>query len=119
MNQIRVLIADDHAMVRKGVEMIIGTEPTIQVVGEAKALEMILLGDMISADRAMAVNLVSRVFPRKEFFSRVMIFVKTLLSARKEAIEKVLMLAAMSRTANEEENILKAAESFTQLISKS
>ena len=36
MNQIRVLIADDHAVVRKGIQMIIGTEPTIQVVGEAK-----------------------------------------------------------------------------------
>jgi len=48
-----------------------------------------------------------------------MIFVKTLLTARKAAIEKVLTLAAMSRTANEEENIQMAAESFTQLISKS
>ena len=36
MNQIRVLIADDHAVVRKGIQMIIGTEPTIQLVGEAK-----------------------------------------------------------------------------------
>jgi len=91
----------------------------IQVMGEAKALEMILLGDMISASRALEVNLVNRVFPKKEFFNKVMIFVKTLLTARKAAIEKVLMLAAMSRTANEEENIQMAAESFTQLISKS
>ena len=36
MNQIRVLIADDHAVVRKGIQMIIGTEPAIQLVGEAK-----------------------------------------------------------------------------------
>jgi enoyl-CoA hydratase/carnithine racemase len=91
----------------------------IQVVGEAKAVEMILLGDMISASRALELNLVSRIFPKKEFFSKVLIFVRTLLTARKEAIEKVLMLAAMSRTANEEENILEAAESFTRLISKS
>jgi enoyl-CoA hydratase/carnithine racemase len=90
----------------------------IQVMGEAKALEMILLGDMISASRALELNLVNRIFPKKEFITKVMIFVKTLLSARKEAIERVLTLAALARTANEEENILKAAESFTQLISE-
>jgi enoyl-CoA hydratase/carnithine racemase len=90
----------------------------IQVMGEAKALEMILLGDMISATRALELNLVNRIFPKKEFIAKVMIFVKTLLTARREAIERVLTLAALARTANEEENILKASESFTQLISE-
>jgi len=34
--QIRVLIVDDHVVVRKGLQMIANTEPTIKVVGEAK-----------------------------------------------------------------------------------
>jgi enoyl-CoA hydratase/carnithine racemase len=96
-----------------------GIQRLIRVVGEAKALEMILLGDMISASRALELNLVSRVFPKKDFFPKVRIFVRTLLSARKEAIEEVLRLADLSRSGNEEENVLKAAESFTRLISKS
>jgi enoyl-CoA hydratase/carnithine racemase len=88
------------------------------VVGEAKALEMILLGDMVSASRALELNLVSRVFPKKDFFTKVLIFVRTLLTARKEALEEVLKLAALSRAEDEEHNVLKAAESFMQLISK-
>lgn len=36
MKQIRVLIVDDHAVVRLGIQMMINTEPTIKVVGEAK-----------------------------------------------------------------------------------
>lgn len=36
MKQIRVLIVDDHAVVRIGIQMMISTEPTIKVVGEAK-----------------------------------------------------------------------------------
>lgn len=36
MKQIRVLIADDHEVVRQGIRMIVSTEPAIQVVGEAK-----------------------------------------------------------------------------------
>ena len=36
MRPIRVLVADDHAVVRKGLQMILSTEPAIQLVGEAK-----------------------------------------------------------------------------------
>lgn len=36
MKRIRVLVVDDHTVVRKGIEMLVGTEPTIQIIGEAK-----------------------------------------------------------------------------------
>jgi DNA-binding NarL/FixJ family response regulator len=35
MNRIRVLIVDDHSVVRKGIEMLLSTEPSIHIVGEA------------------------------------------------------------------------------------
>jgi enoyl-CoA hydratase len=91
----------------------------IRVVGEAKALELILLGDMINASRALDLNLVSRVFPKIDFLDKVSMFVRTVLTARKDAIEEVLKLTAESRSLNEEENIAKASESFVRLISKS
>ena len=36
MNPTRVLIADCHVIVRKGLRMLLGTDPSIQVVGEAE-----------------------------------------------------------------------------------
>ena len=35
MHRIRVLIVDDHSVVRKGIEMLLTTEPSIKIVGEA------------------------------------------------------------------------------------
>lgn len=95
-----------------------GIQRLIRVVGEAKALEMILLGDMISAARAYELNLVSRVFPRKDFYAKVLIFVRTIISANKKAMAEVLRLTALSRADREEENVSRAAESFARLISQ-
>ncbi len=36
MEKIRVLIVDDHTVVRQGIRMIASTEPVIEIVGEAK-----------------------------------------------------------------------------------
>jgi enoyl-CoA hydratase/carnithine racemase len=94
-----------------------GIQRMARVVGESKALEMILLGDIISAERALGMNLVSRVFPQKEFLSNTLLFVKTLLLTRREALEEVLKLVALSRTQDEDRSISRAAESFIRLIS--
>lgn len=94
-----------------------GIQRLIGVVGAAKALEMILLGDIISAARAYEVNLVSRVYPKKNFVYHALLFTKTLLSAPKGAIEEALKLVYMSRHEDEQTNIDKAAESFMRLMS--
>jgi len=51
MARIRVLVADDHAIVREGVRMILAREPDIEVVAEA-------------ADGAQALDLVARFSPQ-------------------------------------------------------
>jgi DNA-binding NarL/FixJ family response regulator len=35
-DQIRILIVDDHAVVRKGLAMVLRLEPDLEVVGEAE-----------------------------------------------------------------------------------
>ncbi len=59
MNKIRVLIADDHAVVRSGLRQLMGDQPDLEVVGEAgdgrEALEKVktLKPDVIVLDIAM------------------------------------------------------------------
>ena len=35
LTMLRILLADDHAMVRKGFRLILETQPDMQIVGEA------------------------------------------------------------------------------------
>ena len=59
MREIRVIIADDHAVVRAGLAALLGTEPDIAVVGQAKngieafALARALKPDVIIMDLRM------------------------------------------------------------------
>jgi NarL family two-component system response regulator LiaR len=48
---IRVLIADDHAILRKGIRVLLGTEPDMEVVGEAgDGLETVALARELHPD---------------------------------------------------------------------
>ena len=58
---IRILICDDHAVVREGLRALIGTEPGMEIVGEASDGEQ-----AIEAVRALRpdVTLLDMVMPR-------------------------------------------------------
>ncbi len=94
-----------------------GIERLISVVGTAKALEMILLGDMVSSEEALKLGLVSRVFPKKDFLAHVLRFVKTMVAARSEAIAEVLRLTGLNRRHGEDERIRAAAHGFLKMLS--
>jgi NarL family two-component system response regulator LiaR len=60
---IRVLIADDHAVVREGLRALIGTEPGMEVVGEAQdGVEAVLKARSLQPD----VILLDLVMPRQD-----------------------------------------------------
>ncbi|WP_448382546.1 enoyl-CoA hydratase/isomerase family protein [Desulfosoma sp.] len=87
----------------------------IRVVGEPKALEMILMGDLVSAQTAKEIHLVNRVFPKKDFLSAVGLWVKTLLGAPQACIGHVLDLVAQTRARDEAQWIASAAERFLEM----
>ncbi len=95
-----------------------GIQRLCRVVGEAKALEMILLGDIISAQHALEINLVGRVLPKNDFLVKVLVIVKTILSAPQDAISEVLDIVGRSRQEQEERNIVETAERFARLVAK-
>ncbi|RKS80093.1 DNA-binding NarL/FixJ family response regulator [Motilibacter peucedani] len=61
MNGVRVLLVDDHALVRSGLESLMGAEPDLDVVGSAsdgaQALELVvsLAPDVVLMDLSMPV----------------------------------------------------------------
>lgn len=71
-----------------------GTQRLLRLVGRGRALEMILLGNMITAVDAMAIGLVNTVFPQDEFNDAVGIVAKAL--AAKSALTLRLALQAVN-----------------------
>ncbi len=63
MNAIRILIADDHAIVREGLRTLIASEPGMELVGEAAdGIEAVSLAQSLKPD----VVLMDLVMPRKD-----------------------------------------------------
>lgn len=88
-----------------------------RLVGSTKALELVALGDLITAEEALRLNVVSRVFPQDGFAERVAAFVKALSAANPRVMREVLRLTACSLSQGEDDNIRQAADSFVELWS--
>jgi enoyl-CoA hydratase len=71
-----------------------GTQRLPRLVGTGRAMEMILLGNMIDAVDAMAIGLVNKVYPAEEFADAVMIVAKAL--AGKSALTTRVALKAVT-----------------------
>ena len=51
MKRIRILLADDHAVVRQGFKMILGAQPDMEIVGEAgNGREAVELAEQLQPD---------------------------------------------------------------------
>jgi NarL family two-component system response regulator LiaR len=76
---IRVLIADDHAIVREGLRWLIATEPGIELVGEAKdGVEAVRQAQALAPD----VILMDLLMPRKDGIEAIEEIKRTMPQAR-------------------------------------
>lgn len=85
------------------------------LIGKAKALEMAALGDLITAEEALRLGVVNRVFPREKFNDYVNSFISALLMADRQVILELIRLALCSTAIGEEDNIRQGMESFNRL----
>ncbi|MFY9269557.1 MAG: enoyl-CoA hydratase [Candidatus Manganitrophaceae bacterium] len=67
-----------------------GTQRLPRLVGKAKAIEMILTGDMINAQEAKALGLVNKVVPEGEVLKQAVGLAKKIASKGRKAIEGAL-----------------------------
>ena len=89
-----------------------------KLVGTSKTLELTALGDLIDAEAARQLNVVSRVFPGDRFAEHAESFVDALAVADQRAIQHLITLAASADTLGAEDNIRAGCVSFVDMASR-
>ncbi|MEW5803999.1 MAG: enoyl-CoA hydratase/isomerase family protein [bacterium] len=92
-----------------------GIHRLAHVVGQAKAFEMIGLGDVISASEGLRIGLVNRVLPKGGFMPAALAIAKTLLMVDQYRMREVMQLLRDARVNNEQENIQAIIDSFVNV----
>ncbi len=86
-----------------------------RLVGSAKALELVALGDLLQAGDAERMGVVSRVYPAEAFADGVTSFVRALAQADRRVVRHLLRLADGADAGSAADNIRAAEESFVEL----
>jgi len=67
-----------------------GTQRLARVINSTRALEMILTGDMISADEAFRIGLVNKIYPQAELLNKTLELAEKIASKGQQAIRFAL-----------------------------
>ncbi|MBK9097760.1 MAG: enoyl-CoA hydratase/isomerase family protein [bacterium] len=67
-----------------------GTQRLARIVNSARALEMILTGDMITSDEALRIGLVNKVYPQADLLSKTLELADKIASKGQQAIRFAL-----------------------------
>jgi len=91
-----------------------GVDRLVRLVGRAKAVELVALGDMITADEAHRVGLVNRLLPRDGFLEAVLSFARAILAVDQALIREVIRLCELSTTKGQQDCIAEAIQSIVR-----
>jgi len=92
-----------------------GTQMLPRLVGIAKANELILLGESISAAEALRLNLVNRVVPRSEVLSTAKEIAHKIAAKSGLAVQAALASILAGAEMNEEDGLAYEAQQFASL----
>jgi len=92
-----------------------GTQRLPRVVGKAKALEMILTGDFISAQEALALGLVNRVVPQEEVLPAARSLAERILSKGQVAVRHAMEVVIEGLKGDLHRGLDLEAEYFSRL----
>lgn len=87
----------------------------VELVGEAKALEMIALGDLLTADQACAAGLINRVCAAEQFDAEIGAFSCGLQSADPVLLREALRLVRAASCNSVEEHVRDTSATFVRL----
>lgn len=85
------------------------------IVGQAKALELVALGDLVTSGEALRINLVNRVVTKRGFMDHVFSFARALLMVKPALLSEVIGLLNEAGGRSEEENVAEDIESFIRM----
>lgn len=92
-----------------------GVHRLTRLVGRSKALGMLVVGDLVASDAALAMGLVNRVFSRAAFEDGVRSFAGALLDADQGVIRALIRMTSLVDSNDEDSNVEMAVESFASL----
>lgn len=89
-----------------------GTQRLARVVNSARALEIILTGEMITADEAFRIGLVNRIFPQTELLNKTLELAEKISSKGQQAIRFALKAVKATDTISLTEGLNYEASLF-------
>ena len=89
-----------------------GTQRLPRLVGRAHALDLILTGEAVSASEALAMGLVSRVFPPQDLYSGAEKLARTLMTRAPLAIQSALAAILRGEDMSQEDGLHHEAALF-------
>ncbi len=92
-----------------------GTQRLTKLVGRAKAMELIISGNLINAEEAKRIGLVNEVYPLEELVSKAEEFIRIVLSKGQKAVKGVVKAVLASEKLNPEDGLKYESELFGEI----
>ena len=84
------------------------------LIGYAKALELIALGDLMTAPQALAHGVVNRLLTRGSFESELMSFAKALVTVNQDVVREIKCLCKKTASLSDDECISQGLDAFAR-----